>query len=70
MGITVLNLFFKFASPINCGAWAMLGGLAVVPIVSLVTPRLARPKVDAIFSCYDESVTVAKKFYLKEEEGN
>lgn len=68
VGITVLNLFLKFASPINCGAWAMLGGLIVVPLVSLITPRLDRSKVDAIFTCYDESVTVTKKFYLKEDE--
>ncbi len=69
VGITVLNLFLKFASPINCGAWAMLGGLIVVPLVSLITPRMDGKKLDSVFACYDESVTVAKKFYLKEEEG-
>ena len=68
VGITVLNLFLKFASPINCGAWAMLGGLAVVPLVSLITPKLDAKRLEDIFACYDESVTVAKKFYLKEEE--
>ena len=70
VGLTVSNIFFKFiASPINCGALAMLGGLVIVPLVSLVTPKMDAGKVDAIFACYDESVTVAKKFYLKEDEG-
>ena len=69
VGLTVSNMFFKFfASPINCGAWAMIGGLIIVPIVSLVTPKLSKEKIDSIFECYDESVTVTKRVYLKEEE--
>lgn len=39
VGLTVSNLFIGFiASPINCGALAMLLSLVIVPLVSLVTP--------------------------------
>ena len=69
VGLTALNIFFKFIkSPINCGAWAMIGGLIIVPLVSLITPKMDGAKIDSIFKCYDESVTVTKRFYLKEEE--
>ena len=37
------------ASPINAGALAMLAGLAIVPLVSLVTPRPDAARVGALF---------------------
>lgn len=41
VGLTVSNMFIGFiASPINCGALAMLLSLAIVPLVSLVTPSV------------------------------
>lgn len=41
VGLTVSNLFIGFiASPINCGALAMLLSLVIVPLVSLVTPAV------------------------------
>lgn len=41
VGLTVSNLFIGFiASPINCGALAMLLSLVIVPLVSLVTPSV------------------------------
>ena len=48
-------------SPINAGAAAMVAGLVVVPVVSLITPKLKKEKVDEIFVCYDEKVTISKK---------
>lgn len=67
VGITVLNMFIKFiASPINAGAIAMLAGLVVVPLVSVVTPKLKKEFVDDIFTCYDEKVTVHKTHSLEE----
>lgn len=52
VGITVSNLFFKYIdSPINAGALAMVAGLVLVPIVSLVTPKLEAKKLDEIFTC-------------------
>jgi len=60
VGITVSNLFLKFTNAINAGAWAMIAGLIVVPIVSLCTKVKAPADVDEIFTCYDESVVVRK----------
>jgi SSS family solute:Na+ symporter len=39
-------------SPINCGAIAMVGGIVVVLIVSLITPKMNKEYVDKIFACY------------------
>lgn len=67
VGITVSNMFLKFiASPINAGAIAMVAGLIVVPIVSLITPKMKKEYVDEIFTCYDETVTVHKTKSLEE----
>lgn len=67
VGFTVANIFFKFiASPINAGAVTMLAGLVIVPLVSLITPKLSKEKVDGIFTCYDETVTVEKRYSLPE----
>ncbi|MBQ9065584.1 MAG: sodium:solute symporter [Blautia sp.] len=69
VGITVLNMFIKFiASPINAGAAAMIAGLIVVPIVSLLTPKMNRSRVDTIFSCYDEKTLISRKVALPEKE--
>ncbi len=50
IGITVLNLFVPiFSSPIVAGAAAMIAGLIVVPIVSLVTPKLSKKTIAHVF---------------------
>ncbi|MBE5883239.1 MAG: sodium/solute symporter [Lachnospiraceae bacterium] len=55
VGITVSNIFLKYiASPINAGAIAMIAGLIVVPVVSLITPRPQKEKVEKIFACYNQ----------------
>lgn len=65
IGITVSNMFFSYiASPINAGAIAMIAGLVVVPVVSLVTPKMVKKDVDEIFACLDEQVMVEKKVAL------
>lgn len=67
VGITVANMFFKFIeSPINAGAVAMVAGLIIVPIVSLITPKMKKEKVDEIFECLEETVTVRKKRSIEE----
>ena len=67
VGLTVSNMFLGFIeSSINAGAAAMALSLIVVPVVSLVTPRPDREKVDEIFTCYDEKVTITKKRSLQE----
>ncbi len=69
VGITVSNMFFHFiASPINAGAIAMVAGLIVVPVVSLITPKLSGDRVNEIFECYEEKVTVEQKLVLTDEE--
>ncbi len=66
IGITVSNMFLHYiASPINAGAIAMVAGLIIVPAVSLVTPKLERGKMDALFNCYEEKVTITKKRSLE-----
>lgn len=45
-------------SPINCGAFAMPGGLIIVPVVSLFTKKPDSDKIKEVFACYDETVTV------------
>ncbi len=67
VGITVVNMFVPFIkSPINAGAIAMIAGLIVVPIVSLITKKMDKKYVDDIFSCYDQTVTVHKTHSLEE----
>ena len=39
-------------SPINCGAFAMLAGLIIVPVVSLITPKFPKDKAEAAFACF------------------
>lgn len=65
--LTVSNMFLKFiASPINAGAIAMVAGLIIVPVVSLITPRMKKDKVEEIFTCLDETVVVHKRNSIEE----
>ncbi len=41
-------------SPINCGAFTMIAGMIIVPVVSLITPKLKKERVDEIFSCFNK----------------
>jgi len=51
-------LGYMFKSSINSGVIAMVGGLVIVPIVSLFTKKLNRADVDWMFTCYDKPVEV------------
>lgn len=72
-GIMILNMVARTAfptvlqSPINCGAFAMVGGLILVPLVSLFTKKMDRAAVDEMFVCYDTKVTVSAKDTLGNE---
>ena len=67
VGITVANMFFKFiASPINAGAIAMVAGMIVVPVVSLLTPKMDKKKVEECFACLEETVVVHRKTSIEE----
>ena len=55
-------------SSINAGAFCMLAGLVIVPVVSLVTPKPDRKLVDDAFSCYDQKVLVRQREALGDGE--
>jgi len=65
VGIMTLNMFFRASfpvflqSPINCGAFAMVAGLVIVPLVSLCTPAPKKEMVDFAFAGYDRQVVVS-----------
>lgn len=53
VGITVANMFYPlFSSSIVAGAVAMAVGLIVVPVVSLITPKLKNEHIEDCFRCY------------------
>jgi SSS family solute:Na+ symporter len=57
-------LGFVFKNSLHSGVFAMLGGLVIVPIVSLFT-KAQRPRdTDNIFACYDAKVVVPAKSAL------
>ena len=55
-------------SPINAGAFCMLVGLVIVPIVSLFTEAPDKVLVDDAFSCYEKKVLVAQRDALGDHE--
>ena len=68
--ITVGNLFVKVtASPIVAGAAAMIVGLIIVPIVSVITknPQADKNRIENIFECYNVNVTVKKSSQISAE---
>ena len=68
IGITVSNLFLSYiASPINAGAAAMVAGIVIVPVVSLLTPGMDKQELEQIFTCLEEQVVVDKKIALPKE---
>jgi len=62
-----LNLGF-LQSPINAGAFCMIAGLVLVPLVSLISPKPDKAFVDNIFSCYQRKVTVMAKDSIETDE--
>jgi SSS family solute:Na+ symporter len=69
VGITLSNMFLHYIkSPINAGAFTMLIGLVIVPLISLLTPKLEMRMVDEMFSGYDETITIKKRYSLVEDE--
>lgn len=75
VGLMLLNMFCKSAfpvwlrSPINCGAFVMLGSLVLVPLVSLVTKPPERAYVERVFACYEEKVVVPAREALGDRAG-
>ena len=55
-------------SPINAGAFCMIAGLIIVPVVSLFTPKPDAALVDNAFACYEQKVTVRQSEALGDPE--
>ena len=51
-------------SPINAGAFCMIAGLVIVPLISLFTKKPDAKHLEDVFSCYDIPVTVTAKHSL------
>ncbi|MBR5409754.1 MAG: sodium:solute symporter [Clostridia bacterium] len=62
------EMFPKFLqSPINAGAFCMIAGLVLVPLVSLITPKPDKKVVDDAFACYEEKVLVPQREALGDD---
>ena len=66
------NIFFKASfpavlqSPINAGAFCMVAGLIIVPVVSLFTTPPEKKLLDDTFACYEHKVLVNQSRALGE----
>ena len=66
-GIMILNMLMRSSfptilqSPINCGVIAMLGGLVIVPFVSIITKKTDKALTEEMFACYNKEVVVPAK---------
>ncbi len=54
-------LSYIFASSVRSGVIAMIGGLIIIPVVSLFTKKQDKDEVDNMFTCYEEKVEVPVK---------
>ena len=61
-GISVLE--FVFTNSLYSGVFAMLGGLILVPVVSLLTKKSKPQNAEEIFSCYEKTVVTDAKTSL------
>ena len=59
---TVLGYIFK--SSINSGVIAMVGGLAIVPVISLFTKKQDGEELDKIFACCARVISAIKPEYV------
>ena len=67
-GIPVLS--FVFQNSLYSGVFAMLGGLILVPVVSLLTQKTLPQNVDEKFACYRRTATVEVVDALGDDESN
>ena len=70
----VLNMLVRakfpvlLQSPINAGAFCMIAGLVIVPVVSLFTKKPDQELVDDAFSSYEKKVLVYQREALSDSE--
>ena len=71
--VMLANMFVRpmfptlLQSPINAGAFCMIAGLVIVPVVSIFTPKPDKSIVDGAFACYDKEVMVHQSTSLTDE---
>ncbi len=69
LGVWKLPVFAGWlASPINSGAFAMIVGLVIVPVVSIFTKKPDSDKMNSLFNVFDETVVVKRKTALSQNE--
>jgi SSS family solute:Na+ symporter len=61
-------LSFVFRNSLFSGVFAMVGGLILVPVVSLLTQKTVPANTDEIFSCYERKALVTVTDSLGEEK--
>ena len=72
--VMLANMFVRASfpvllqSPINAGAFCMIAGLIIVPVISIFTPKPDKKVVDDAFSCYEERVIVPQRSALGEAQ--
>lgn len=57
-----------FKSPINAGMLAMILGIVITPIITLIAPAKDSDRVEKIFACYDKKVTVSYKQAISNDD--
>ena len=57
---------YMFKSSINSGVMAMVGGLIIVPIISLFTKKQDQKELERIFSCFDRKIEVTTKSRIED----
>jgi len=65
---TIPVLSFVFKNSLYSGVFAMIGGLILVPIVSLLTQKTKPANIEEKFACYKRTATVEVIDSLGEEE--
>jgi len=74
--VMLANIFIKSSfpallqSPINAGAFCMIAGMVITPVVSLITKKPDQALVDQVFSCYSKTVVVTVKDSIGNQEQN
>lgn len=70
LGVIALSgdvLGFIFKTSLHSGVFAMVGGLIILPVISLLTQKTKPQDVDNKFAGYDVEVTVSAKRALEEK---
>ena len=71
--VMLANMFVRpkfpqlLQSPINAGAFCMLAGLIIVPLISLFTKKPPKDLVDGAFACYNKEVLVHQSTSLSDD---